>query len=411
MGIQEPSSPLWFAVKAIYDSWPPDDEVVAAQLGDGWRHGVEVMTRGGAALARSGGAVEAAWTDRAGSGFTATVGEYLQVTQQLQQQMHLAAARGDTYAQELVSAKSIITATIAANEARYALLGNPLFGALGSALRDVFATQIATFLRDMVMEKAAALAAGTAGAPPEPPPPPPPREGEDDGWSWRDIGHTALDVIGLIPVAGELADAGNALWYASEGDMLNAGLSAAAMVPIAGWVATGGKLGYRAVNDGLQLKPVDSLGSAWTWLKNRPWEVPLAASQKPFKPDAKYSTGLKYEWRTLELDPVDPRNPPTVENFTYHAHGRDPSPARKPGENSYEGPIYRIKVDGEYLDAVGGKHTVSSLQGNSAAANEAANATHMPFSSRYHPAPDQTYSRVFVPNAAALGPNGSTEGD
>ena len=64
--------------------------------------------------------------------------------------------------------------------------------------------------------------------------------------SWGNvIGHGILDVVGLVPVVGELADGANAAWYAAEGDYTNAALSAAAMVPFAGWGATGAKLGMK----------------------------------------------------------------------------------------------------------------------------------------------------------------------
>jgi hypothetical protein len=56
-----------------------------------------------------------------------------------------------------------------------------------------------------------------------------------------------LDVTGLIPGFGEIADGANALIYLARGDNLNAGLSAAAMIPFAGWAATGGKLVNKAI--------------------------------------------------------------------------------------------------------------------------------------------------------------------
>ena len=59
---------------------------------------------------------------------------------------------------------------------------------------------------------------------------------------WSEVGHTILDVVGMIPVVGEIADGINALWYLAEGDYLNAALSAAALVPSAGAAATGAKL-------------------------------------------------------------------------------------------------------------------------------------------------------------------------
>ena len=53
--------------------------------------------------------------------------------------------------------------------------------------------------------------------------------------------HTVLDVVGLIPAFGEIADGANALIYLAEGNHTDAALSAAAMIPIAGWAATAGK--------------------------------------------------------------------------------------------------------------------------------------------------------------------------
>lgn len=76
---------------------------------------------------------------------------------------------------------------------------------------------------------------------------PSPNRSSDEGWSASDIGHTVPDAFGLIPLVGEPADLANAIWYTAEGDYVNAGLSAAALVPIAGWAATGGKLGVKSV--------------------------------------------------------------------------------------------------------------------------------------------------------------------
>lgn len=66
--------------------------------------------------------------------------------------------------------------------------------------------------------------------------------------SISDIGHTALDVAGMVPVIGEAADLANAGWYAAEGDYTNAALSAAAAVPFAGNAATAAKWGKKAVD-------------------------------------------------------------------------------------------------------------------------------------------------------------------
>ncbi|TDE10151.1 hypothetical protein [Jiangella asiatica] len=66
------------------------------------------------------------------------------------------------------------------------------------------------------------------------------QEEHDRNWLSR-LGHTVLDIVGLIPVLGEPADAVNAAWYSAEGDYVNAGLSAAGVIPVIGWSAVGGK--------------------------------------------------------------------------------------------------------------------------------------------------------------------------
>jgi len=52
---------------------------------------------------------------------------------------------------------------------------------------------------------------------------------------------TVLDVVGLAPGLGEIADGVNALIYLGRGDYTSAGLSAAAMLPFFGWGATAAK--------------------------------------------------------------------------------------------------------------------------------------------------------------------------
>ena len=87
------------------------------------------------------------------------------------------------------------------------------------------------------------------------------------------IGHGALDVLGMIPAAGELADGINAAWYAAEGNKVDAALSTAAMIPFAGWAATTGKWGkntIKALNKAtpgggdmyLQMKRINDIGKA-----------------------------------------------------------------------------------------------------------------------------------------------------
>ncbi|QZZ31811.1 hypothetical protein [Streptomyces sp. ST1015] len=68
---------------------------------------------------------------------------------------------------------------------------------------------------------------------------------EDIDWGQvlSEGGHFTLDVLGLIPGFGEAADGANCLWYAGEGNAIDAGLSCAGMVPFAGWGAAGVKGG------------------------------------------------------------------------------------------------------------------------------------------------------------------------
>lgn len=54
--------------------------------------------------------------------------------------------------------------------------------------------------------------------------------------------HAVLDIAGMIPCIGEFADVANAVMYTIQGDFSNAGISTAAMIPVVGNFATGGRL-------------------------------------------------------------------------------------------------------------------------------------------------------------------------
>jgi len=62
-----------------------------------------------------------------------------------------------------------------------------------------------------------------------------------------DIVQLGFDVAGLVPFFGEFADGANALIYLARGDKVNAALSTAAMIPIAGIIATGTKWTLKTV--------------------------------------------------------------------------------------------------------------------------------------------------------------------
>ncbi|RNM16485.1 hypothetical protein [Nocardioides pocheonensis] len=74
-------------------------------------------------------------------------------------------------------------------------------------------------------------------------------------------GHTILDILGLIPVIGDPADAVSAAWYSAEGDWVDAGLSAASLIPFAGDALGAGKLIGRAGRLAELLKMVDRFGN------------------------------------------------------------------------------------------------------------------------------------------------------
>ncbi|WP_432786276.1 hypothetical protein AAEX37_01175 [Oligella sp. MSHR50489EDL] len=73
-----------------------------------------------------------------------------------------------------------------------------------------------------------------------------------DGAAWVvnnpwEATHLALDVVGMIPVVGEVADGANAVLYLARGDYGNAALSASAMIHVVGSTATMGKMADKAV--------------------------------------------------------------------------------------------------------------------------------------------------------------------
>ncbi|WP_052091976.1 AHH domain-containing protein [Paenibacillus sp. FSL H7-0357] len=79
--------------------------------------------------------------------------------------------------------------------------------------------------------------------PEEPAPEEQPKKKKKGFWSKvLDVSQTVLDVAGLIPGVGEIADLANAGIYALRGDYTSALLSVGASVPFAGWGATGAKL-------------------------------------------------------------------------------------------------------------------------------------------------------------------------
>ena len=65
--------------------------------------------------------------------------------------------------------------------------------------------------------------------------------------AWRELLQLGLDVVGLVPVLGEIADVINGLIYSLYGEGINAGLSFAAAIPVGGWFATGTKYAKKTI--------------------------------------------------------------------------------------------------------------------------------------------------------------------
>ncbi len=76
--------------------------------------------------------------------------------------------------------------------------------------------------------------------------------------------HTAFDLCGLIPAAGEPCDLVNGVIYTLEGNPTDAALSFAATLPIVGWAATGAKWAgfmvlYKGVTHHFDVKLVNGI--------------------------------------------------------------------------------------------------------------------------------------------------------
>jgi hypothetical protein len=154
----EPNGPLWSAVKAVDDPWPPDDEVAARDLGAALGRGADAMVRGARQTGRAGADAVASWLDAAGEKFGGRVDEFTRSAGQVDQSIRDVGARAEQYGRELESAKTSITSTIAANERTHAQLANPLLGPMGPMLQNAQARKIAADLRAMIEQKAAGLA-------------------------------------------------------------------------------------------------------------------------------------------------------------------------------------------------------------------------------------------------------------
>jgi hypothetical protein len=79
---------------------------------------------------------------------------------------------------------------------------------------------------------------------------------EHPDWSWWqsyreaifEIVHIGFDILGMVPVGGEVFDVANGVIYLVQGDGKNASLSFLATVPVAGWGVTGAKYAAKYIH-------------------------------------------------------------------------------------------------------------------------------------------------------------------
>jgi hypothetical protein len=103
--------------------------------------------------------------------------------------------------------------------------------------------------------------------------------------NWKNIKeaiHIGLDVAGQVPGIGEFADGANALFYLGEGDLMNAGISAASMIPIVGAAASGTRLGYKAAKLWSSTKKMSSVENAFGHWKKHGSEFPEFLNAKQY---------------------------------------------------------------------------------------------------------------------------------
>ncbi|WIM97628.1 DNRLRE domain-containing protein [Actinoplanes oblitus] len=109
------------------------------------------------------------------------------------------------------------------------------------------------------------------------------------GMSWSDLGHAALDVVGMVPVVGEVADVANGIWYLAEGHYVDAAFSLTSAIPLAGNVATAAKWGKRGVEAADKLndaRKAENVVEGAADARKAVDDVPVKAPDTPATPKA-----------------------------------------------------------------------------------------------------------------------------
>ena len=142
-------------------------------------------------------------------------------------------------------------ASSVAQAAAVAILATALLGAmllvvpsLGSAVDRSFSCLVSVLGGSGAGCSGGAAAQATAAQDAAANAPEPPSSDDGGGGFWGgllDGVQIGLDVVGLVPGVGEIADGLNGLISLARGDYTGAALSFGAMIPFAGWGATGAK--------------------------------------------------------------------------------------------------------------------------------------------------------------------------
>lgn len=97
----------------------------------------------------------------------------------------------------------------------------------------------------------------------------------DTGLSGKEVVHAALDVLGMLPFIGTIADTANAGWYVLEGNWADAGLSMASAIPFFGLGAKATKAGktMKVAAAGVKAGKVGHIACFWAKLTKNATEV------------------------------------------------------------------------------------------------------------------------------------------
>ncbi|MCQ9863048.1 polymorphic toxin type 15 domain-containing protein [Pseudomonas aeruginosa] len=124
---------------------------------------------------------------------------------------------------------------------------------------------------------------------------------DDTGDKILDGLQLGLDVVGLIPVVGEIADLANAGISLARGDYAGAALSVLSAIPFAGWLGTAGKVGRHGAKAAAEASTKAAKEAAERAAKEAADKAAKEAAQKKAKEEAarKKASGAKANAKKL----------------------------------------------------------------------------------------------------------------